>query len=160
MKRTFHYSNNRENQNIQKKTYRSHLMIFCGYPIIFFVSMFVYKSIDSHIRQNTCTNNNNQKLYSFLIWFLLLYQGNETDGQTTQLLYLELFFPFFLSLAAVLITVVANDDGLTALFGLRTCRNLKTVHAVPRACPAAPSPAFVASAVFAPYLQNTQYQKH
>jgi len=88
---------------------------------------------------------------------MLMYQGNDIDIQTTQrpLAYLELFFPFFLSLAAVLTTVLASDDGFMALLGLRACLILKTVHAVPKACPAALSPSFVACAVFAPYLQVT-----
>ena len=59
-------------------------------------------------------------------------------------------FPFFFSLEVVLVAVLASDDGFSALFGLRACMILITVHAVPRACSAAPSPAFFTSAIFAP----------
>lgn len=76
-------------------------------------------------------------------------------------IYLELFFPFLFSLKAVLIAVLARDDGFSALFGIIDCLILKTVQAVPRARSHARSPAFVTSDVFAPYLQNhINYANH
>lgn len=67
-------------------------------------------------------------------------------------IYLKLVFPFLFSLKAVLIAVLARDDGFSALFGIIDCLILKTVQAVPRAHSHAQSPAFVTSDVFAPYM--------
>lgn len=66
-----------------------------------------------------------------------------------------------LSSAALAFTAaLARDVGLNALFGLKACLILKTAQAVPKACPAASSPSFVAFAACSPYLLCQKCQKY
>lgn len=58
--------------------------------------------------------------------------------------------PFNLFASAAAFTRVV---GLNELLGFKAFRILNTTHAVPIACPAAPSPSCVASPACSPYLQ-------
>lgn len=61
------------------------------------------------------------------------------------------------SAAFAFTAALARDVGLNALFGLKACLILKTAQAVPKACPAAFSPSFVAFPACSPYLQCQKY---
>lgn len=67
-------------------------------------------------------------------------------------------FLAFISAAAVLAADLARVLGFKTLFGSIAFLILKTVHAVPTACPAASSPSLAALAASSPYLQKEQMQ--
>lgn len=84
----------------------------------------------------------------------LLNPSNEEFPTTSYLDFLVLT-----SSAADLAAVLARVEDLKTLFGLRALRILKTVHAVPMACPAASSPSFAALPACSPYLQDRHTPK-